>query len=233
MFLLEFVILFTVGWGCLPQCMLGYHTPRSRHIPPRQPLQWTICILLECILVLSRFYRPQQQGNVFTPVCQSFCSQGGRGLSGRPRTETLPRTVTSVRILLECILVRGVFATGIILNRSTSSRIPKNMKIWSVHVPTNASTGWCESFSCCDCRYSSKSSVDVEVSTPDGFSICTDRVVFTATKTRKWRRETQFLHVAGSLLCGDIILQHLMTSFCNIWWHHFEWLAHFGFWINR
>ena len=50
---------------------------------------------------------------------------------------------------------------------------------------------------------------------------------------KKWRRETQFLHVAGSLLCGDIILQHLMTSFCNIWWHHFEWLAHFGFWINR
>ena len=37
---------------------------------------------------------------------------------------------------------------------------------------------------------------------------------------KKWRRETQFLHVAGSLLCGDIILQHLMTSFwmtCTFW----------------
>ena len=30
MFLLEFVILFTGGWGCLSQCMLGCHTP-----PPR------------------------------------------------------------------------------------------------------------------------------------------------------------------------------------------------------
>ena len=26
---------------------------------------------------------------------------------------------------------------------------------------------------------------------------------------------------------------YVVTSFCNIWWHHFEWLAHFGFWINR
>ena len=32
---------------------------------------------------------------------------------------------------------------------------------------------------------------------------------------KKWRRETQFLHVAASLLCGDIILQHLMTSFAT------------------
>ena len=38
-FLHLFVILFT-GGGCLPQCMLGYHTPpgadtpQSRHAPP-------------------------------------------------------------------------------------------------------------------------------------------------------------------------------------------------------
>ena len=42
-----------------------------------------------------------------------------------------------------------------------------------------------------------------------------------ASNKKYWRCETQFPHVAGSLLCGDIILQHLMTSFCNIWWHHF------------
>ena len=35
-FLHLFVILFTGGWGCLPQCMLGYHTPRSRHTSPEQ-----------------------------------------------------------------------------------------------------------------------------------------------------------------------------------------------------
>ena len=33
MFLLEFVILFTGGWGCLPQCMLGYTLPPEQ-IPP-------------------------------------------------------------------------------------------------------------------------------------------------------------------------------------------------------
>ena len=40
--------------------------------------------------------RSLEQGNVFTPVCQSFCSQW-------PRKRT-------VRILLECILVLKVFA---------------------------------------------------------------------------------------------------------------------------
>ena len=62
--------------GCLPQCMLGYHTLGSRHhplgadtpwggdttLPPEQtpplpteirPLLRTVCILLECILVYS------------------------------------------------------------------------------------------------------------------------------------------------------------------------------------
>ena len=31
------VCLSTGGWGCLPQCMLGYHTPRSRHPPRSRP----------------------------------------------------------------------------------------------------------------------------------------------------------------------------------------------------
>ena len=32
------------GGGCLPQCMLGYHTPQSRHTPPwtRHPTAQTI-----------------------------------------------------------------------------------------------------------------------------------------------------------------------------------------------
>ena len=34
MFLLMSVILFTGGRGCLPQCMLGYHTPLEQ-TPPR------------------------------------------------------------------------------------------------------------------------------------------------------------------------------------------------------
>ena len=36
------------------------------------------------------FYRPQTlgQGNVFTPVCQSFCSQGVRGVCPSPWMQT-------------------------------------------------------------------------------------------------------------------------------------------------
>ena len=34
MFLQASVILSTGGWGCLPQCMLGYHNP-PRADPPR------------------------------------------------------------------------------------------------------------------------------------------------------------------------------------------------------
>ena len=69
--------------GCLPQCMLGYHThtpgsrhpspweqtppeqtpplgadtpPESRHLPERRPLLRMVRILLECILVQIYFY---------------------------------------------------------------------------------------------------------------------------------------------------------------------------------
>ena len=77
------------------------------------------------------FYRPQtklRKGNVFTPFCQSFCSQGGclpqymlgyvpgqtPAWADTPRADTLPpgQTPTSrrlllrmVRFILECILV--------------------------------------------------------------------------------------------------------------------------------
>ena len=44
-------------------------------------------------------------------------------------------------------------------------------------------------------------------------------------KIAMWRSRSS--QIAGScttqqLLLCDIILQHLMISFCNIWWHHFE-----------
>ena len=75
-----FVILFTVGGGgCLPQCMLGYtpillsrHPPEqtppslgSRHTPPAQCTlrntgnKRTVCILLECILVIVELFKFQ------------------------------------------------------------------------------------------------------------------------------------------------------------------------------
>ena len=49
------------GWGCLPQCMLGYHTPLEQtpptpgaDHPPKIPLLLrTVRILLECILVIQ------------------------------------------------------------------------------------------------------------------------------------------------------------------------------------
>ena len=53
---------------------------------------------------------------------------------------------------------------------------------------------------------------------------------------KKLRREGLDLHRLLALVhnsCCYATMQHLMTSFCNIWWHHFEWLTHFGFWINR
>ena len=79
MFLQAFVCSQGGGWGCLPQCMLGYHTPQSRHppgsryppgadpptgadtpqlgadtpLPEIRPLLRTVRILLECILVCN------------------------------------------------------------------------------------------------------------------------------------------------------------------------------------
>ena len=39
------------GGGCLPECMLGYHTPLGADTPPEQALLRMVRILLECILV--------------------------------------------------------------------------------------------------------------------------------------------------------------------------------------
>ena len=44
------------------------------------------------IYILHRYYRPKRsfgQGNIFTPVCHSFCSQGGEGFS-QPGGFSLP-----------------------------------------------------------------------------------------------------------------------------------------------
>ena len=46
------------------------------------------------------------QGNVFTPVFQSFCSQGGGVMS----LDSTPPKKRAVRILLECFLVSRVCA---------------------------------------------------------------------------------------------------------------------------
>ena len=78
------------GWVCLSQCMLGYHTPQSRHPPPqsrhppgsrhpqeqtppqsrhppqeRRPLLQTVRILLECILVID-LIEISFRSNIFT-----------------------------------------------------------------------------------------------------------------------------------------------------------------------
>ena len=88
------------------------------------------------------------------------------------------------------------------------------------------------------CKHTQHGVVVREKAVPDQCSI--NRVFPILKKITTWRSRSS--QIAGSstqqlLLCNnatfdDIILQHLMTSFC-IRWHHFEWLAHFGFWINR
>ena len=47
------------------QCMLGYTPPCPVHAgihPPQWPLQWTVCNVLECILVSDVFACPQGGG---------------------------------------------------------------------------------------------------------------------------------------------------------------------------
>ena len=68
-------------------------TPLGRHPPPpsgRWPLQQTVCILLECILLFTFPFAVQLhnvtsslpaatklgQGDIFTSVCQEFCPWG-------------------------------------------------------------------------------------------------------------------------------------------------------------
>ena len=45
----------------------------------RRPLQRAVRILLECILVITARKRSLGQGNIFSSVCQEFCTQWGGG----------------------------------------------------------------------------------------------------------------------------------------------------------
>ena len=93
------------GWGCLPQCMLGYHPPpRSRHTPLEQTHPW------------SRHPpgagTPREQtppGSRHTPP-GADTPQSRHPLQNPPRSRTPPLEIQSllrtVHILLECILVR-------------------------------------------------------------------------------------------------------------------------------
>ena len=104
-FLHLFVILFT--GGCLVRgCLLWGSGPGGGATwwrpPPGQLLLQTVHILLECILVKSEIFTVHKrslQGYVFTPVCQSFCSQGGwclpqcmLGYTPREQTPPLEQT---------------------------------------------------------------------------------------------------------------------------------------------
>ena len=59
------------------------------------------------VLVITARKRSLGQGNVFTPVCQSFCSQGGvHPRADTPQADTPGRQLEpEVRILLEWILI--------------------------------------------------------------------------------------------------------------------------------
>ena len=86
-------------WAGTPQAdtPLGRY-PHAGTPPSRRLLLWTVRILLEW-----------SEGYVFTPVCQSFCSQGGEDLGRCPPGAGTPPSrrllLRTVRILLECILV--------------------------------------------------------------------------------------------------------------------------------
>ena len=79
-------------WNAFSSCWLFVY--------PRQPAT----LRHDAIFVTAR-KQSLGQGNVFTPVCQSFCSQG----ESAPPVQTLPpprwQVKRVVRILLECILV--------------------------------------------------------------------------------------------------------------------------------
>ena len=95
----------------------GRHPPQTRQTPPspgsrlqNMVYEWPVRILLECILVRKSIWQicsekkklqhldelatvrkwSLGQGNVFTPVCQPFCSQGGWTPLGRHLSEQTP-----------------------------------------------------------------------------------------------------------------------------------------------
>ena len=89
------------GWGCLPQCMVGYHTPQSRHTHPPgadTPLEQTP----------PRADTPREQTppRADTPWSRHPPEQTlpppGADTLPPPEIRSLLRTV---RILLECNLV--------------------------------------------------------------------------------------------------------------------------------
>ena len=80
-------------WGrvCGGYGMGGVGYPSAGHCCGRYASYWNAFLLnIFCVIITTR-KRSLGQGNVFTPVCQSFCSQWP------------PKR--AVRILLECILV--------------------------------------------------------------------------------------------------------------------------------
>ena len=82
------------------------HTPLGRHPPPIRPLQLTVRIPLECILVTGR-------NEVLAKVIfhKRVSVHGGRVGGGFRNTVN----VRPVRILLECILVFKVISTLIVI----------------------------------------------------------------------------------------------------------------------
>ena len=62
--------------------------PRIRFIFPLKYLPWFLVAWCKIMLTILFHYRPKRsfgQGYIFTPVCHSFCSQGGCGhLTSRP-----------------------------------------------------------------------------------------------------------------------------------------------------
>ena len=105
-FLHLFVILFTGGGGCLPRCMLGYHTPpeqtcpREQTPPSRHPLEQTCP--REQTPPRSRHSQADTPGTDTPPGSRHPPEQ-----KLPPPRSRLRHTVNErpVRILLECILV--------------------------------------------------------------------------------------------------------------------------------
>ena len=86
------------------------HPPQDSHSSGRYASYWNA-------FLFYLDFTARSSKVMFLHLSVSHSVHRGDGVcQGDPPHRDPPRTVTSVRILLECILVRGVFATGIILN---------------------------------------------------------------------------------------------------------------------
>ena len=126
----------------------GRHPPRSRHPPPKCMLGDTgnkrvVRILLECILVICPsvyvFCQEQKyvittrkrslgQGNVFTPVCDSFCSRGG-GVKGIPplgRSQAGGTHPTGMHSCINVILQKTLNITSIPMMAAGAAHTPSS-----------------------------------------------------------------------------------------------------------